>query len=186
MYTYATHIEPFSKQFELVKIPPQKRAQIEALAQAIVQQKKKEQHHKIDHKSAFKRFYTGLLGEVALELFLGAEGIVDWTVGDSKAYHQPDLKGLGLGVGVKTVEYGLFPIIFKQNYYPQIINIAWKKEYVYICGVATVEVLNQYQSTTLIKDEYLKKRGTKTAFYGFEQLQSFQSADELQKLINEK
>ena len=40
----------------------------------------------------------------------------------------------------------------------------------YICGLATVEVLNKYQSLDLILSPSLRKRGTKTGFYGFHKL----------------
>ena len=40
------------------------------------------------------------------------------------------------------------------------------KEYIYVCGLATVDVLNKYQSTGLIKNSKLKARNTKTGFMG--------------------
>jgi hypothetical protein len=186
MYTYDSHIKPFSKQFKRIRVSKQKISKIEDLVQRIVEEKQKESHHQIDYKSTYKRFYTGLLGEAALEEYLGVEGIIDWSVGASAAYHQPDLKSIGLKVGVKTVEYGLFPVVFKKSYSPQIINISWKKEYVYICGLATPEILQQYQSIDLIKDTRLRARGTKTGFYGFEYLKSFDSIEDLKHLIEKK
>ena len=33
----------------------------------------------------------------------GINGIVDWEIGSSFKYHKPDLKSIGLKVGVKTV-----------------------------------------------------------------------------------
>ena len=63
---------------------------------------------------------TGLLGELALEYTLGIK-FIDWSIGKSADYHIPDIPGYK--VGIKTVEYGKFPIIFKKNYYPQIICV---------------------------------------------------------------
>jgi len=110
---------------------------------------------------------------------LDVSGIVDWTVGDSKKYHKPDLRGIGLNFGIKTVDYGLFPVIFKTSYSPEIINISWKNRYVYVCGLASIDVLNEYQSIDLIKDTRLRSRGTKTGFYGFEHLEHFTSLQDL-------
>ena len=118
---------------------------------------------------------------MAIEKFLGVSGIIDWTIGDSKKYHKPDLGGIGIKMGIKTVDYGLFPIIFKQSYSPEIINISWKNKYVYVCGIASVKVLNDYQSVDLIKDTRLRDKGTKTGFCGFEHLKPLNSLDKLKK-----
>lgn len=62
----------------------------------------------MDNRSHFKRYYTGTLGEAALEEYLGVEGIVDWTIGNSNDYHKSDLNNIGVREGIKTVEYGRF------------------------------------------------------------------------------
>ena len=41
---------------------------------------------------------------------------------------------------------------------------------IYICGLAIVDVLNTYQDDKLILSPYLRKKGTKTGFYGFSSL----------------
>ena len=63
-------------------------------------------------------------------------------------------------------------IIFKDNSYPQIICIKSTKynNLIFVCGLATSNVLNNYQDDDLILDPNLRARGTKTSFYGFEQL----------------
>jgi hypothetical protein len=53
---------------------------------------------------------------------------------------------------------------------------------VYICGVATVDVLNKYQSIELIKNSKLKARGTKTGFYGFNKLKKFSTLEDLKTI----
>lgn len=95
-----------------------------------------------------KRIITGLLGKYALEQVLGIE-IIDWSIGKSKDFNKPDIPEYE--VGIKTVEYGKFPIIFKKNDYPQIICIVKKDENtVYVCGLGEVDVLNEYQDDDLI------------------------------------
>ena len=110
-----------------------------------------------------------MLGECAVEKFIGKQ-FIDWTIGDSSFYHTPDLSTLGVNCGVKTVEKGKFPVIFKKSYKPEIIVIKNSDCEFLICGLATVQVLNNYQSDELILSPFLRKRGTKTGFYGFNQL----------------
>lgn len=183
MITYEKYIKPFSEKFNLVEVTEEKIEKITELALAIIKAKNGEKHHANDNTSEFKRFYNGLLGEAALEQFFGIEGIIDWSVGKSNFYHTPDLRKVGLEVGVKTVTYGSFPIISKKSNSAEIIMISYKQKYVYICGLGTPDVLNKFQSTDLIKDRRLKERGTKTGFYGFEQLLTFNSFSELEKLL---
>jgi hypothetical protein len=144
--------------------------------------KPSENHHKSDNSSLYQRFFTGTLGELALEKFLGVDGIVNWDVGDSKDFHKSDLKRIGLSVGIKTVRYGQFPVIFKKNYNHEIIMIRWQSRYVYVCGLAKKEILNKYQSDDLIVDPKLKERGTKTGFYGFEHLLPIGNLDNLKQI----
>lgn len=80
------------------------------------------------------------------------------------------------------MEYGLFPIIFKKSYSPEIMMIKVDDNHVDLCGLAMENSLNRYQSIELIKDRFLRERGTKTGFYGFEHLESFSKLDELKKL----
>jgi hypothetical protein len=181
--SYKTHIKPFSNRFSLIKFSNIELERINRFVLSVIDEKKKESHHKIDNRSEYKRFFTGTLGELALEKYLGIDGIVDWSVGNSKKYHKPDLSNIGIRAGIKTVEYGLFPIIFKKSHTPEIINISWKSKYVYMCGLATVDILNNHQSIDLIKDERLRKRGTKTGFYGFEYLHQFKHLEELKELL---
>lgn len=183
MISYESHVKPFSKDFILIKIEKDQIARIEKFVRELIKVKKLETHHQIDKSSHYKRFYTGTLGEVALENLFGVKGIVDWSIGNSSTYHKPDLKGIGLNVGVKTVEYGLFPIVFKDSYSDEIIMIRWKDNYVYVCGLAKKDILNKYQSFDLIKDEGLKLKGTKTGFYGFEHLNHFKNLKELKLLL---
>jgi hypothetical protein len=120
--------------------------------------------------NAIKRFSNGMLGEMAVEKFLGIQ-FIDWTIGDLEKYQVPDMLNLGFDVGIKTVEHGKFPIILKENTYAQIINIYRSSDKTcFVCGLATKEILNQYQCEDLIIAPSLKVKGVKTCFYGFEHL----------------
>ena len=167
--SYSRYVTANENKFLKVAIDPDYVKKIHNFVTSLVIAKSQEQHHKIDSYNETKRFTTGFMGEAALESLLGID-IIDFSIGSSNLYHVPDIPGYK--VGIKTVEYGKFPIIFKNNYYPQIICIK-SQEYmnmVYICGLATKEVLNKYQSDELIIDPHLRSRNTKTGFYGFDQL----------------
>jgi hypothetical protein len=185
--TYETHAKPFSADFIHIEVSDEDVKKIDEFVKLVIIKKKSESHHQNDKGSHYKRYYTGILGEVAMEKFFGITGIVDWSVGDSEKYYVPDLRNIGLEVGIKTAYYGAFPIVFKKNFLNEIILIRWKDRHIYICGLATVNVLNKYQSDELILDDNLRKRGTKTGFYGFSYLKKFSSLNELKQLLeNEK
>lgn len=166
--------------FIKVKFDDELIKRITDLTNRVIEAKKGEFHHKVDGNKEFDRFYTGFLGEAAIEQVFGVETI-DWSCGNSKKYNVPDLRKIGLEVGVKTSELYNFPIIFKENNYPQIINIR-ANNCIYICGLATVEVLNKYQDDKLILSPNLRKKGTKTGFYGFDSLISLKGINNINEL----
>jgi hypothetical protein len=170
-----------SPMLEKVIIDENVQSQIKSFVKEVVSSKTKEEHHKKDNGQEEKRWYTGFSGESALEKFLGQE-FVDLSVGNSNAYHVSDLSKLGLDIGVKTVEKGKFPIIFKKSKSPQVIIIKSSDSKFCICGLATIEVLNNYQSDELILSPALRSRGTKTGFYGFEHLKKFENIEDLRMM----
>ena len=181
MKSYNEYVAKYLDEFSLVIIEKNYYQRLMVLVEEIVKAKGYEDHHKSDNISEKKRFMTGLLGEAALEQILGLK-IVDWSVGYSALYNRPDI--FDYGVGIKTVEEGKFPVIFKYNKYPQIICV--RKVFsraVYVCGLATVDVLNSYQDDSLILSPDLRRRGTKTGFFGFDKLIPVKSLDDLKKII---
>lgn len=171
---YETYVKPYEHKFCKIIVPNQTISSIKLFVNDLIKAKQAEQIHQIDGNKEFKRFYTGLLGEAALEILLGMP-IIDWNIGASKEYNTPDIKSLG--VGIKTVEYGKFPIIFKQNNYPQIINLKLDDSSILIGGFAGTHVLNTYQSDDLILSPNLRARGTKSGFYGLHTLIDLQKVD---------
>ena len=122
-----------------------------------------------------------MLGEIGLEVLLGEE-FMDWSIGYSREFAVPDLKKLGMNIGIKTVENGKFPLIFKKPTYPEIINLKTQSDVIIVLGLATVDVLKEYQDTKYVKSPNVLRKGTKTGFYGFDKLIRFRSLDELQKV----
>lgn len=163
-----------------ITLPASTLKQIDEFANEVIRQKERELHHAVDSGHEFKRFHTGLMGECAVEQYFNSK-FVDWTIGNSADYNHADLKAAGADVGIKTAEKYNFPVVHKSAYRPEIINIKLTDTEILICGIATIEVLNKYQDDDLIKSEFLKQRGTKTGFYGFNHLIRVDSLEELKK-----
>ena len=155
---------------------------IDDFVKRIIQRKQYEQHHIIDSGQEYKRFYTGIMGECAIEQLFKCK-FIDWSIGDSKDYNTADLRSLGMNVGIKTVELRKFPIIHKIAHRPELICIKRTPKIIILCGLATIDVLNAYQDDELIISPLLRSRGTKTGFYGFEHLIKISSLHDLKKMI---
>lgn len=173
---YSCKVSRYANHFIKVDIPNELNNKILSFAKQLAEAKFNEAHHKEDHNKAEQRFITGLRGEAALEQFLGIP-IIDWEIGHSAFYNKPDIPGYN--IGVKTVEYGKFPVIPKLNTYAQIICLVTNTGSVFICGLGTPEVLNQYQNDDLILDPCLKNRNIKTCFDRFDKLQWLKSKEDL-------
>lgn len=174
----------FNKENQIyVGISENKSKLIKDFVKNVVEFKKKESHHMVDPYNEEKRWYTGISGESAVETLIGKQ-FIDLTIGESNSYNVSDLKSIGLDVGVKTVESGKFPIIFKKSYKPQIIVVKESDLDFYICGLATIKTLNKFQSDKLILSPNLLNRGTKTCFYGFSKLKKFRNLSELKLMVN--
>lgn len=179
MREYKKDVAPYLNNFTKVIIPEDKITQIHNFCIEMAKIKLGESHYEYDNSQIYKRNYTGKLGEVALEILLNSS-FVDFTVGDSKFYNQPDLSPLNLDIGIKTVEYSKYPLIFKNNQKPEIINLKMSRNEVLVCGVAMLSCLKQYQDDNLVLDPNLRRRGVKTGFYGFSKLSSFSSREDLE------
>ena len=179
-YSYEEYVEQYVDNFLLIEVDDEYVNEIKKLSFNIaLKNVMTETHHKKDPGNELTRERTGLIGEAAVEKLLNIS-VIDWQVGNSKEYNKPDLNNYS--VGVKTVEWGKFPLISKKNDYPQIICIKNKdNNKVLICGLATPDILNKYQDDELILSENLRKRGVKTGFYGFKHLIPIRSINDLQQ-----
>jgi hypothetical protein len=166
---YDDCVRNYSSTFVKVFLSNTKVEKIKIFVKKVIKEKKNESHHIVDSGMEEKRWATGFLGECAVEQFLDIE-FIDFSVGSSIKYHVSDLKNIGYDCGVKTVEKGKFPVIFRKSYKPEIIVVKQSDRVFYVCGLASIDVLNEYQSLDLILSPSLRRRGTKTGFYGFHKL----------------
>lgn len=158
---------------------------IDDFVRAVIERKSGEAHHIIDHGQEYKRFFTGMMGERAMEILFGVS-FIDWSIGYSNDYNTADLRLLGYNVGIKTVELHKFPIIHKVAHRPELINIRRTEDTIILCGLATVDVLNEYQDDDLILSPALRRRGTKTGFYGFDKLQKVKTLSDIDHILKSK
>ncbi|MCL2111995.1 MAG: hypothetical protein FWH32_07105 [Clostridiales bacterium] len=166
---YLRLVVPFVQELQRITVPETKAKKVRGLVDKIIEKKRGERHHRIDFGNEYKRFYTGLLGEAAMEEHFGVD-IIDWAVGCSSDFNSADLRSQGMDIGIKTVESGKFPIVHKQVSRPELINIKVDDETVVFCGYAPKSVLINYQNDEFILSKMLRARNTKSAFYGFEKL----------------
>jgi hypothetical protein len=185
-FNYDDCVRKYSSTFVRIILSETKVETVKNFVKKVIQEKINESHHVVDSGMEEKRWTTGFLGESAVEQFFDTE-FIDFSVGSSTNYHVPDLKKIGYDCGVKTVEKDKFPVIFRKSYKPEIIVVKQSDKVFYICGLATTDVLNEYQSLDLILSPSLRRRGTKTGFYGFHKLvrpDSIKKYLELKKGIN--
>jgi hypothetical protein len=167
----------------IVVVSEDKIAKIKAFIPELMEKKLTEKHYKADHDSLHKRMLTGFVGEAAVEQLLNRE-ITDFTIGKSRTYDKADI--FPLNVGIKTVERGLHPLVRVNPKTGEIICIKVSENTVVVCGYASLEVVKKYQDIELVKDYSCRKRGTKSAFTGFNYLKSFTSLDELKQILKEE
>ena len=170
--TYDTHVRPFADRFARIKFTDAEIKKANHWVVEMQEAKLPEFRYTNDSAQSHRRIFTGVIGEMAVEKYIGKE-FIDWTIGKSIDYQKPDLVALGLDYGVKTTEYGKFPIIYKENTYSQIFVIYRQfDQTAFICGIGSAEILNKFQSDDLILSPQLRAKKIKTGFYGFEWLES--------------
>lgn len=151
---------------------------IKKFVPVLIKEKMKEVDHQRDYTNEAKRHYTGYMGEAALEQLFGIL-IIDWTIGESYKYNVPDIPNYN--VGIKSFNIGNFPIITKKNTVNQIFCTLLTLNTVRVCGLATVDILNSYQSDMLIKSPLLRAKGYKTGFYGLDKLIPVRNLSDIEK-----
>ena len=169
LYNYEECVDAYFDNFEVITLEKDAVAKISDWAQKYIEAKINETQYKIDPNRMLQRAITGYCGEYAVQQFLGTD-FIDWTIGDSEKYNKADLHRIGIDCGIKTVEYGKFPLVLKKPKSPEFIVIKKSNYEFWVCGWADRQILCSHQSEDLILDANLRKRGVKTAFYGFEYL----------------
>ena len=139
--------------------------------------------HKRDNKSHFKRHFTGILGEAALENYLQIP-IIDYTISHSSNHNHADLKRHGINVGIKTIEYSKFPLVEIGAKRPEVILIKKQNEPLFwLCGVFMPDDLRKYSNTSLIWDQNIV---TKTCFYAIDKGIMFTTLEELKIIVGKE
>lgn len=185
---YEKHVRPIidnADNYIEVVVPEKKIERIKKFCKEVVEAKKGEEIHKIDSDGEYQRFYSGTLGEAAIEELLGVE-IIDWNVGESTFFNVADLRPIGLDIGIKTVKNipNSFPQINIPSRRPEIINIRVSDNTVRVMGLASVELLREYTDERLRYGTLYNPQRPKWGFYKFDELQSFNNLEELRNLID--
>lgn len=167
----------------------------ELFTRNVIKRKMQEQVHKRDHRNEHRRWMTGTLGELSLESFLGIR-FWDSSIGHSFKYAVPDLSSIGLPIGVKSFRVGNFPLVNRLHTShsrpdPTIgqiflaIEINRRKAYLYGFADRNLLLINEKdpESNRYVKDFHALNR--KTAFIKLDQLQSFQSLEELHSIVKQ-
>tara|TARA_Y100001951_G_C11268265_1_gene257010 strand:+ start:77 stop:736 length:660 start_codon:yes stop_codon:yes gene_type:complete len=181
----------FKKNFDqnlgkVIVISDQDISRISTWANDIAKVKTAETGYKNDSNKIRKRYYTGMLGEVALEYLLDTK-FIDWDIGESKFYNDPDLRALGdpfSTIGIKTVEKGNFPLVKKNPPGPEIINVKINNNEICVLGLVDVESLKTYTDDTLIIDPRVKAKGQKTGYWNLKAAIPFDSLETLKDALN--
>ena len=177
--SYETWVKPVQSNFLRIDLTEEEVSLVHETAEKIANRKREEKGYLYDKDGLIKRWTTGLGGEVALGKHLGIE-ILDKRVGSSSEFDIGDLKKIGLDIGVKSVEYGKFPLVHVFPQRCEIVLLKHQEKFRYmICGLYTPEIMRLYSSRELVIDA--KVRETKTAFYGVPFYKSFKTTEDLTK-----
>lgn len=147
----------------------------------IIYEKQKETVHQLDSDKEFKRWFTGMLGELAVEKFLGVE-FSDRTAGNSMNYNIPDMQPCGYNIGIKTARFPNFPVINRNIKTPQIFVFILENPYrAVVTGLADVDILKENLLDKSNDDLVFAKSmlSRKTAFSKFEHLKKINTLDDL-------
>lgn len=158
-------ISPLWDSFMEINFTEQEIGKVKDFVKRVLPAKEKEEIYNIDGGSSWKRHYTGRLGEMACGKYYGVD-ICDWSVGASKKYNEADLKKIGINAGIKSGDWGHFPVVHLKPIRPEVICLR-NGNTIYICGWASVSDMQTHSRTDLIKSNELRDRGVKTGFWGF-------------------
>lgn len=166
----------------IIKTLPQKRIN-EILN--FIETVKENGNHKMDKNEIAERLWLSLSGEMAVEKIINKE-FIDLIPREKVFYNTYSMKNIGFDCIVKTIEYGKYPIIKKNEKKSHIIVLKGndpKKFRFMILGVATPEILRKYSSIDYIISEKIKAKNIYTAFYGFDHLIDFYDYESLSKIL---
>ena len=177
-FVWAEHQEKFGN-FQIVELTDEEVKKAKQFSIDIENEKlnvQKETHFRRDSRTLEGRFYTGILGEMAVLKFMGfgAEK-ADMALGNAKDFAVPDLRGVGLKVGVKTVRqfnnYGerSTQLVNDNLNEPQIFCEKIDDHHIAICGYLDNKTILENSSKIYVNDK--NAAGRKSGFYGLDKLQ---------------
>lgn len=134
-----------------------------------------------DNGSIVSRFSTGFTGEYAANKFLGLN-VMNFEIGYSKKFDKADLGPTGLDCGVKTSEEGKFHVVHKKPLRPELMMVRIDDLTFKVMGLATIQVLKDYQDDSLILSPKLQAKGSKTGFYGYQYIIPIFNLKDLERL----
>lgn len=128
----------------------------------------------------YRRFTRELMSEIALEKFLGIK-FINWAA-KSKLRDFPNrLVYENLIVGITPLDFAEYPILIDEEItLPQIFCIKKGEDSVYICGVATKEILLNNRKDISSLPMAL---GKKVVFTGIKHLVKFDSIQSLEEIL---
>jgi len=159
--------------------------------------KLRESRFQMDNDQMVNRAMAGFLGEAAIETLFGIP-VLDrdkdgkLSVKSSYSFKTADLSASGLDVGVKTVEWGKFPVIKRTVRRPQMISFKVGSRTFLVGGYASMKVLRDFQSSIYILNEALRNKRKndgqleKVCFYGFHKLVQIHDLDTLRSSYYKK
>lgn len=128
----------------------------------------------------YENFSNKILGICAIEKLFEIE-LIDWSNIQPKRFI-PKISLPEIDVDVVSCGNGKFPVINKINTKPAIITINMSDDYIWVCGLASAEVLNRFQNDKLVGG--VMNSNLKTAFVGFDELIQIKSVDDLKNAIS--
>ncbi|RZK26966.1 MAG: hypothetical protein EOO43_01195 [Flavobacterium sp.] len=136
---------------------------------------------KFEGVAFIENFTLKISGLIALEKQLKVP-LISWETVNPLNF-EPKLYLLNQQIEIITSEYGSFPIINKDSKIPVIICIKKDKKDIWICGFADLATLNSHTNEKYLSGAVMRENN-KTAFVGFNKLNTFSSLEELKTLLS--
>lgn len=144
-------------------------------AQHMADKENTEYVYSLDNWGISARWFVGLVGEYAVSKVLLNWGLISempsfkLQEGFSSVYDTADLLKCGLNLGCKTSTVGRVIKVKEICKYSEVVCVYDKyQDTVYICGIATKEILEKYSDLDLIEDEVIRRKaGTVAGKVGF-------------------
>lgn len=164
MREFINEVLAYRNNFTAIKLGYTDQVKIrEAVFEALKVKSMFELRDKFEGEAFFESFSKKIYGVMAVEKCLNID-VINWEQINPKTYI-PEIEINGTLYNVLTCGNGNLPLIERINKRPAIITVAMSDEYINICGVASIDILNKYQNDKLAGG--LLSRGDKTAFVGF-------------------